>query len=72
MQSLALSILNYGLKIWGTANKTNIKKTQKLQNFAGKVALGGGARRDQASLFISEVGWLKVYQKYKYNRGLTV
>ncbi len=72
MQSLALSIINYGLKIWGTANKTNIKKIQKLQNFAAKVALGGGARRDPASPFIRELGWLKVHQKYKHDIALTV
>ncbi len=41
------------------------KKIQKLQNFAAKVARGGGARRDPASPFIRELGWLKVYQKYK-------
>ncbi len=30
MQSVVLSIIHYGLKIWGTASKTNIKKIQKL------------------------------------------
>ncbi len=71
MQSLVLSIINYGLKVWGTANKTNIKKIQKLQNFAAKVALSGGARRYPASPFIRELGWLRVCQKYKYDVGLT-
>ncbi len=68
MHSLVLSNINYGLKVWGTANKTNIKKIQKLQNLAAKVALGGGARRGPASPFIRELVWLKVYQKYKYDR----
>ncbi len=70
MQSLVLSIINYGIKVWGTANKTNIKKIQKIQNF--KVTLGGSARRDPASPFIRELGWLKVCQKYKDDVGLTL
>ncbi len=40
---------------------------QKLQNFAAKVALGGGARRDHATPYIKELGWLKMRQKHKYD-----
>ncbi len=42
MQTLVLSIINYGLKIWGTTNVTLTQHIQKLQNFAAKVALGNG------------------------------
>ncbi len=55
----------------GTANKTNIKKIQRPQNFAAKVELSGGARRDPASPFIRELIWLKVYKKYKNDIDLT-
>ncbi len=73
MQSLVLSsIINYGFKVWGTAKKTNIKKIRKLQNFAAKVPLGGGAQRDPTSPFKRELGWLKVCQKHKCDVGLTV
>ncbi len=51
VRSLVLSIINYGIKIWGTANKTNMQKIQKLQNFAAKVALGGGAKRNHVMPF---------------------
>ncbi len=67
IQSLVLSIINYGIKIWGTANMTHMNQVQKLQNFAAKVALGGGARRDHATPYIKELGWLKLRQKYKYD-----
>ncbi len=70
MQTLVLSIINYGLKIWGTTNITQTHKIQKLQNFAAKVALGGGAKRDHATPFLKELGWLRVHQKYKYELGI--
>ncbi len=41
VQSLALSIINYCIRIWGTTNQTILNKAQKLQNFAAKVAIGG-------------------------------
>ncbi len=69
IQSLVLSIMNYGLKIWGTANTTHMNRVQKLQNLAAKVALGGGARRDHATPYLKELGWLKLRQKYKYDLG---
>ncbi len=69
IQSLVLRIMNYDIKIWGTANTTHMNQIQKLQNFAAKVALGGGARRwrDHATPYIRELGWLKMRQKYKYD-----
>ncbi len=66
IQSVVLSIINYGIKIWGSTSKTNMIKMQKLQNFAAKAALGGGARRDHATPFIRDLRWLKMHQRYKY------
>ena len=37
-----------------------------------KVALGGGTKHDHATPFIKELGWLKVYQKYRYEVGVLV
>lgn len=64
IQSLVLSLMNYGIKVWGTANKTNMHQIQKLQNFASKVALGGASKHDHATPFLRELGWLKLKQKY--------
>ncbi len=41
VQKLVLSLINYGMAVWATTNKTLLMKVQKLQNFAGKVAVGG-------------------------------
>ena len=66
-QSLALSIINYCISIWGTTNSTQIKRVQKLQNFAAKVALGGAAKSEHATPFLKELGWLKIKEKYQYD-----
>ncbi len=46
IKTLVLSLINYGLKIWGNTNETLMQRVQKLQNFAAKVAVGGYKRRD--------------------------
>ncbi len=65
VQSFLLSIINYGIKIWGTANKTHMQQIQKLQSFAAKVTLGGGAKSDHVTPFLRELGWLKINKKYE-------
>lgn len=70
IHSLVLSIINYGIKIWGATYTTHLYQVQKLQNFAAKVALGGGAKRDHATPFLRQLGWLKIYNKYKYELGI--
>lgn len=66
MQSLVLSIMYYGICIWGTSNSSQTIRVQKLLNFAAKVALGGAAKRDHATPFLKELGWLKLNQKYQF------
>ncbi len=51
VQSLVLSIVNHGIKIWGNKIATNVK-VQRRQNFAVKVALGGATRQGPATPFI--------------------
>ncbi len=70
MQSLVLSIINYGIKVWGTINKTHMHKIQKLQNFATKVALGGALKHEHATPFLRELGWLKIKEKYMLKLGI--
>ena len=69
IQSLILSIINYGIKVWGTTNNTLMHQIQKLQNFAAKVAVGGAARHEHATPFLRELGWLKIKQKYMFEMG---
>ena len=72
VHTLVLSLINYGLKIWGTANDTLMHKVQKLQNFAAKVAVGGYKRRDRATPVIEQLKWLKVKEKVKFDQCLMV
>ncbi|XP_050691058.1 uncharacterized protein LOC126982829 [Eriocheir sinensis] len=66
IQSLVMSIINYGISIWGATNASQIHRVQKLQNFAAKVALGGAPRSEHATPFIKELGWLKIKQKHTF------
>ena len=67
VQSLVLSILNYGLRVWGVASKTQMHRVQKLQNFAGKVAVGGARRIDHATPILEKLEWLRIGLKYFYD-----
>lgn len=70
IHSLVLSKINYGIKIWGATYTTYLNQVQKLQNFAAKITLGGGAKHDHATPFLKELGWLRIDNKYKYELGL--
>lgn len=72
IHSLVLSNINYGIKIWGATYTTYLNQVQKLQNFAAKITLGGGAKRDHATPFLRELGWLRIDNKYKYELGLMI
>ncbi len=41
IQTLVLSLINYGMTVWGTTNKTQLKRVEKIQTFSAKVAVGG-------------------------------
>ena len=64
VQSLALSIINYCISIWGSSNKTMLQMVQKLQNFAAKVAVGGARKYDHVTPIMKELNWLSVEDKY--------
>ena len=63
IQSLALSHINYCIRIWGTTNTTLLQKVQKLQNFAARVAVGGLRKYDHGSPAYKELGWVRLKQK---------
>ncbi len=70
IQSLALSIINYCLPVYGTTNSTLLRRVQKLQNFAAKVCVGGARRSDHATPFITQLEWLKIEKKMIF--GVTI
>ena len=63
VETLALSIINYCLKIWGTANKAQLQKVQVLQNFAARIAVGNIRKYEHITPHINKLKWLKMSNK---------
>ena len=55
VQSLALSIISYCLKVWGMTTKEQLDLVQKEQNFAARVAYGGLRKYDHVSPIFAEL-----------------
>ena len=72
VQSLAISVINYCLPIYGSTNITQLHRVQKLQNFAAKVCVGGAKKSDHATPLISELQWLKVKDKFAFDTAVKV
>ncbi|MPC34210.1 hypothetical protein E2C01_027591 [Portunus trituberculatus] len=66
VHSSVLSILNYGISIWGAVNITQVKLVQIIQNFAAKVALGGATKSNHVTPFLEELKWLKINHQYEF------
>ena len=72
VQALALSSINYCLRIWGTTNNTLLHNVQKLQNFAAKIAVGGLTKRDHVTPAFQELKWLTMKNKVIFDTAITV
>ncbi len=72
MESLVFSVTIYCISIWGTGNKINLHNVQKLQNFAAKIAIGGPRRYDHATPLRKVLIWLKITDKYNFEKCTTV
>ena len=72
IQSLVLSLINYCNTIWGTTNTTLINATQKLQNFAIRVADGKARKYDHVTPIFQELKWLNVKNTCLFNTAVTV
>ncbi len=68
---LSLIYINYGITIWSTANITQLKRAQKLQTFAAKVAIGGASKFNHATPILNKLQWLPIRQKVIYEQCLT-
>ena len=67
VQSLALSLMNYCLKVWGSTQAFHLNKVQKLQNFAVRVAIGNVQKFEHVSPFYKNLEWLRMKDKYLYD-----
>ena len=67
VQSLAISIIQYCLKIWGSTSKQQLQRIQRLQNFAAKVIDGKARKYDHVTPILSNLQWLTIKQKINYD-----
>ncbi len=67
VQTLVLSIIKYGITIWGTTNSTLINKVQKLQNFAVKVADGKARKYDHVTPLFKDLQWFQIKDLITFN-----
>ena len=67
VQALALSMINYCFIIWGSTSNVLMKRVQRLQNFAARVAIGTVRKYEHISPFLLELGWLKMKEKLTYD-----
>ena len=72
IQSLVLTVLDYCNTIWGTTNTTLLSKTQKLQNFAIKVADGNARKFDHVTPIFRKMEWLNVMKTIQFNTAVTL
>ncbi len=72
LQTLVLSIIKYGITIWGTTNSTLLNKVQKLQNFAIKVADGKAKKFDHVTPLFNELKWLKIKDLVTFTSVVTL
>ena len=72
VQSLALSVINYCLPVYGTATATQLRRVQSLQNFAAKICVEGAKRSDHATPIIKQLEWLKIDKKLLFDVAITV
>ena len=72
VQSLALSVINYCLPVYGTTNATLLRRVQSLQNFAAKICVEGAKRSDHATPIIKSLKWLKIDKKLMFDVAITV
>ena len=67
VQSLALSIINYCSRIWGTTTREQLDRVQKVQNFAAKVAFGGARKYDHVTPIFKDLQWMDVKSKITFD-----
>ncbi len=63
VESIALSVVNYCLPVYGTTNATLQRRVHQLQNFAAKIFAGGARRSAPSTPFITHLKWLKIDKK---------
>ena len=71
INAFVFSKLFYCSTVWGNTSKSNIKKLQLVQNFAGKIVLGL-KKFDHISQGLKSLGWLSIEDKLRLNTAVMV
>ena len=72
VESLALSKIQYCIKVWGSAGQTQLNKVQKLQNFAAKVVDGNANKFDHVTPILADLQWLSIKKQHDYEMCVLV
>ena len=71
INAFVFSKLFYCSTVWGNTSKSNIKKLQLVQNFAGKIVLGL-KNFDHISQGLKSLEWLSIEDKLRLNTAVMV
>ena len=71
INAFVFSKLFYCSTVWGNTSKSNIKKLQLVQNFAGKIVLGS-KKFDHISQGFKSLGWLSIEDQLRLNTAVMV
>ena len=67
VQTIALSVINYCVRIWGAGSRSNLHKVQKLQNFAARIVVGNVRKYEHVTQHINNLKWLKIENKFNFD-----
>ena len=70
VEGLVLSLIRYCVTVYGSANRTQLSRLQRLMNFGARV-VSGRRKYDHISDALRELNWLSAENMYRYH-GLTL
>lgn len=71
VQALVLSLVRYGMSVYGSCGDTQVHRVQKIVNFCARVVTGR-RRYDHISDAVQQLGWLTASQLIDYQTACAV
>ena len=65
IKSLIFSKLYYCSSVWANSSKRNLKKVQRVQNFAARI-IAGTKKHEHISPVLRELNWLPIHLAFQY------
>ena len=69
--ALVFPVMRYCMSVYGICNKTQVRRVQKLINFAARI-VSGRRRNDHISDVVRALGWLRADELVSYHRVLVI